>query len=151
DEDCQRVILARTIDDDTDFFFFQAEDGIRYRNVTGVQTCALPILVDRVLVGAVLDEDAVLEEDVGSLENILAGVGRESEMVESAAFLGPVIGVDDVVGLLLEAVPPGTVASIIEGDAYGFAGHHHIRPEFPGGGDIGSEVVDVVETARVDP
>src|SRR5699024_11915739 len=30
------------------YFFFQAEDGIRDRNVTGVQTCALPIswLVD---------------------------------------------------------------------------------------------------------
>src|SRR5699024_11597965 len=27
------------------FFFFQAEDGIRDRNVTGVQTCALPICV----------------------------------------------------------------------------------------------------------
>src|SRR5699024_12129319 len=26
-------------------FFFQAEDGIRHRNVTGVQTCALPISV----------------------------------------------------------------------------------------------------------
>src|SRR3712207_9495132 len=26
------------------FFFFQAEDGIRYIGVTGVQTCALPIL-----------------------------------------------------------------------------------------------------------
>src|SRR5436309_10689663 len=26
------------------FFFFQAEDGIRYFHVTGVQTCALPIL-----------------------------------------------------------------------------------------------------------
>src|SRR5437867_12527945 len=25
------------------FFFFQAEDGIRVRTVTGVQTCALPI------------------------------------------------------------------------------------------------------------
>src|SRR5207249_6922443 len=25
------------------FFFFRAEDGIRGRNVTGVQTCALPI------------------------------------------------------------------------------------------------------------
>ena len=25
------------------FFFFQAEDGIRARDVTGVQTCALPI------------------------------------------------------------------------------------------------------------
>ena len=32
------------------FFFFQAEDGIRVYDVTGVQTCALPIwvqLVDR--------------------------------------------------------------------------------------------------------
>src|SRR5437667_1257236 len=29
-------------------FFFQAEDGIRARDVTGVQTCALPIFdVDR--------------------------------------------------------------------------------------------------------
>src|SRR5699024_12169098 len=27
-------------------FFFQAEDGIRDRNVTGVQTCALPIFCD---------------------------------------------------------------------------------------------------------
>src|SRR5256885_7115107 len=27
-----------------DFFFFQAEDGIRDYKVTGVQTCALPIL-----------------------------------------------------------------------------------------------------------
>src|SRR5699024_12227667 len=27
----------------TRLFFFQAEDGIRDRNVTGVQTCALPI------------------------------------------------------------------------------------------------------------
>ena len=26
------------------FFFFQAEDGIRDYKVTGVQTCALPIL-----------------------------------------------------------------------------------------------------------
>src|SRR2546427_8953635 len=25
------------------FFFFQAEDGIRFLTVTGVQTCALPI------------------------------------------------------------------------------------------------------------
>ena len=25
------------------FFFFQAEDGIRYVAVTGFQTCALPI------------------------------------------------------------------------------------------------------------
>src|SRR5437773_11972563 len=29
------------------FFFFQAEDGIRDRDVTGVQTCALPIFDNR--------------------------------------------------------------------------------------------------------
>src|SRR5207245_5046011 len=29
------------------FFFFQAEDGIRDATVTGVQTCALPILCER--------------------------------------------------------------------------------------------------------
>src|SRR6266446_1405481 len=28
------------------FFFFQAEDGIRDYKVTGVQTCALPILLE---------------------------------------------------------------------------------------------------------
>src|SRR5699024_11868429 len=35
-------------------FFFQAEDGIRDRNVTGVQTCALPIFAmaaDRAFAG----------------------------------------------------------------------------------------------------
>src|SRR5699024_11641053 len=31
-------------------YFFQAEDGIRDRNVTGVQTCALPILFSIILV-----------------------------------------------------------------------------------------------------
>src|SRR5687767_15181967 len=36
------------------FFFFQAEDGIRDKLVTGVQTCALPILGDR-------EEELVLE------------------------------------------------------------------------------------------
>src|SRR5699024_12112599 len=35
-------------------FFFQAEDGIRDRNVTGVQTCALPILVGHYIWLAVL-------------------------------------------------------------------------------------------------
>src|SRR5207249_9598220 len=34
-------------------FFFQAEDGIRDRNVTGVQTCALPICEFRALLASV--------------------------------------------------------------------------------------------------
>src|SRR6476661_4758770 len=39
------------------FFFFQAEDGIRYSSVTGVQTCALPIYLRGASV-TVLDIDA---------------------------------------------------------------------------------------------
>src|SRR5690606_40255677 len=34
------------------FFFFQAEDGIRDFHVTGVQTCALPILAEPVHPGS---------------------------------------------------------------------------------------------------
>src|SRR5215469_17570298 len=37
------------------FFFFQAEDGIRDLYVTGVQTCALPIFVEPVLLGRIVD------------------------------------------------------------------------------------------------
>src|SRR5437763_14993332 len=33
-------------------FFFQAEDGIRDTSVTGVQTCALPILLTQGLISA---------------------------------------------------------------------------------------------------
>src|SRR5437773_3199564 len=36
------------------FFFFQAEDGIRDRDVTGVQTCALPIYPWQVVVPGAL-------------------------------------------------------------------------------------------------
>src|SRR5205807_6730408 len=35
--------------DSQSFFFFQAEDGIRDYKVTGVQTCALPIFLPRMV------------------------------------------------------------------------------------------------------
>src|SRR5699024_12202115 len=38
-------------------FFFQAEDGIRDRNVTGVQTCALPILMSDQLKMSMLSKE----------------------------------------------------------------------------------------------
>src|SRR5207249_5376049 len=40
---CQQYLVEDSEAINNYFFFFQAEDGIRYRNVTGVQTCALPI------------------------------------------------------------------------------------------------------------
>src|SRR2546430_7327954 len=41
----QTVLRSAGHSHGTFFFFFQAEDGIRDLTVTGVQTCALPILV----------------------------------------------------------------------------------------------------------
>src|SRR2546425_7308240 len=43
-------------------FFFQAEDGIRDKLVTGVQTCALPILVALDVAGGRLDTVATAVE-----------------------------------------------------------------------------------------
>src|SRR5256885_5248176 len=41
---CRRVIVLNSeCEHLVEFFFFQAEDGIRDYKVTGVQTCALPI------------------------------------------------------------------------------------------------------------
>src|SRR5699024_11961475 len=40
---CRQPCSTLTLRSSFSFFFFQAEDGIRDRNVTGVQTCALPI------------------------------------------------------------------------------------------------------------
>src|SRR5699024_11661237 len=51
------------------FFFFQAEDGIRDRNVTGVQTCALPICFkDEQWQGFTGDVDVTL--DMGRRERL---------------------------------------------------------------------------------
>src|SRR3989441_8908531 len=43
------IDVTRTLCDLIFFFFFQAEDGIRDKLVTGVQTCALPISIDDLL------------------------------------------------------------------------------------------------------
>ena len=42
--------MNRSASNDLSIFFFQAEDGIRDIGVTGVQTCALPIYTNFVLV-----------------------------------------------------------------------------------------------------
>src|SRR2546430_5290101 len=64
------------------FFFFQAEDGIRDLTVTGVQTCALPILF-RALGGL---------PGVGGVADSLV-VSDTSGYAETVATLGTVAGV----------------------------------------------------------
>src|SRR3989442_6918960 len=52
------------------FFFFQAEDGIRDADVTGVQTCALPICGGRPLCILDLGLPRDVEPAIAQLENV---------------------------------------------------------------------------------
>src|SRR5207249_8782818 len=96
--------------DSIGFFFFQAEDGIRDRNVTGVQTCALPICVavdpnaadqqltnfdksqdplrDRLI--QLMGEQKKVQESVSKIEAQYAEIGRAScrERVEISVVAG---------------------------------------------------------------
>src|SRR3989442_2096028 len=69
------------------FFFFQAEDGIRDADVTGVQTCALPILFK---VTAVQVKTGLKREDVtsntGDFNFPLLDVGQYDVSVEKPGF-----------------------------------------------------------------
>src|SRR5699024_11641784 len=57
------------------FFCFQAEDGIRDRNVTGVQTCALPISpVDRTDDDGGIMTWTVVDSPIGELRLVAEAV-----------------------------------------------------------------------------
>src|SRR5690625_942175 len=95
-----------------DFFFFQAEDGIRVGHVTGVQTCALPICIrDEVTTGqplfvsirgtdmfpTMLLQMVAIGEESGALDDMLDKVASHYEeavdnMVDGlTALLEPII------------------------------------------------------------
>src|SRR5438128_5464652 len=60
------------------FFFFQAEDGIRYATVTGVQTCALPISTSACS-RRHRDERRREQALVGRAELVEGGTGRDQQ------------------------------------------------------------------------
>src|SRR5699024_11619064 len=62
-------------------FFVQAEDGIRDRNVTGVQTCALPIL--EIVKDAYLYPRKNLQDYMGIC---LVGVGNDETSISATSY-----------------------------------------------------------------
>src|SRR5699024_11311726 len=70
------------------FFIFQAEDGIRDRNVTGVQTCALPIYVHKRYGSTVAVDGIDLAVDRGEILGMLGANGAgKTTLVECIAGL----------------------------------------------------------------
>src|SRR5207249_8391961 len=78
-------------------FFFQAEDGIRDRNVTGVQTCALPIFTVDVR-GEILQIKDVINRMVDQLNAFAAEVTRVAKEVGTDGKLGSQAEVKGVAG-----------------------------------------------------
>src|SRR5579863_4858977 len=70
--DCARAYSPMTV------FFFQAEDGIRYGRVTGVQTCALPIFNGDL---AHLGVNELLEAQLGGGQGELGAIETEERRV----------------------------------------------------------------------
>src|SRR5699024_11356288 len=68
------------------FFFFQAEDGIRDRNVTGVQTCALPILTLRSVLTGICLMDPLFKTIIAILAVSVKGVMYRPLTVSLEAF-----------------------------------------------------------------
>src|SRR5437868_15528400 len=60
-------------------FFFQAEDGIRDRNVTGVQTCALPIWKPQVFEHRNANAMEIAPKRIGELATALVNGNRSEE------------------------------------------------------------------------
>src|SRR5713226_4512030 len=86
------------------FFFFQAEDGIRYGRVTGVQTCALPISKIITMAGSGLDPSCL--PGGSSLQAgtpyafLLTGFDANGPVTVSGSFIadssGNLTGVEDI-------------------------------------------------------
>src|SRR2546425_3489068 len=76
------------------FFFFQAEDGIRDKLVTGVQTCALPISFGRTIGGLRLASAMVRPNVVDLLDAMLRAPGatRVEEVTVGRAAAGQTLG-----------------------------------------------------------
>src|SRR3712207_7034405 len=64
--------------------FFQAEDGIRDIGVTGVQTCALPILIEE-SVQASRNGVAITADVAKTLEEITGAAAKVNSLVDEIA------------------------------------------------------------------
>src|SRR5205823_11748652 len=78
------------------FFFFQAEDGIRDKLVTGVQTCALPISSVRMYAGPGI-QPAALAAGTSIHPHARADVRRPGDVVRlESLIIHAVVRVGDV-------------------------------------------------------
>src|SRR2546422_11771989 len=92
-------------------FFFQAEDGIRDVAVTGVQTCALPILLAHPAVRAGKVDFSSVKLCVSGSAPLLAETKRRFEQLTR----GPIIEVYSLTEACMASVGPPVMGTYQEG------------------------------------
>src|SRR3989442_491461 len=105
------------------YFFFQAEDGIRDADVTGVQTCALPICRRAAAISVV-----VILVSNGLAAGALAARARPLRMCGSSGLLlREVVGSETwLVGLVVEELAHAFLAAFVVEAVGGFLGTHQV-------------------------
>src|SRR5699024_47888 len=96
------------------FFLFQAEDGIRDRNVTGVQTCALPIYeVIAEMVDGSLVMKGILEQE-NSVAKMQVGTAFASTVSPGVAWFD-VAGTGKYAGIGAQGGSSGNASVVVQG------------------------------------
>src|SRR5256885_1522472 len=91
------------------FFFFQAEDGIRDYKVTGVQTCALPILALARRLGAQVTVNAMTTDPAAYLKKEIGGAHGALVTAVSPKAFEQALGMVRRGGTVsLNGLPPGS-------------------------------------------
>src|SRR6201989_3283351 len=107
-------------------------------------------LLDGVLVRSGLDENPVVQADVGGPDDVLARVRCERDMVQAPARSGPVARVHQVVALVGEVQPLRGDRAVVELDLLGDPPAEHIADEVPVRRHVLGQVVDVVQAPDAD-
>src|SRR5690348_12148083 len=86
-------------------------------------------LLDCVLVRSGLDEDAVLEKDVGGLQDVLTLVDSEGDVMKASLATGVVARISDIIALVVDREPATADCAVVEHDLLGDPAAERFRHE----------------------
>ena len=89
-----------------------------------------------------------VEANIRGPQDVFSGIGREGDVVQPPVRCGPVVGVDEVVGLLREVQPLGRDGAVVEHDLLGHPGAERGSSESSVLFSLGGQVVHVIKAAH---
>lgn len=107
--------------------------------------------LDGMLVRTGLDMDAILEENVGRPQDVLARIGGVGDMVEAAVSATMFLSASQIVGLVVDREPATPKPPVVELNHFGDPTAEAAFHEAPELGNIGCQQVEMVDAARTGP